>query len=185
MRPILLLSGLLLMAAASAVLAPPAGADPRCAVVRASGNAVQAGGAFTPWEGSTTLRARGRVLEGWMTILSTDSNAPITPPFRLVGFSKVTYDFGTSGSFSTWAVSQFRPDETFYNWQFEGSEIVGSPLDNPFGWGTGAFATATGWLRTRGSMRFADPPPPGVPNTLDTVLTGRICDIDWDLLVSD
>ncbi len=177
MRRTLLLASLALIA--STALAPAAGADPQCAVALASGTAEQAGGAFTPWTGPVTMLIRGRLLEGVVTLQSTDSNIPAAPPFRLVGFSKLTYDFGATGSFSTWGVSEFRPDATFYNWRFTSQEVLGSPLPNPFGWGTGAFSLATGWIRSHGAMRFADPPPPGVPNNLDFELSGRICGIDW------
>ena len=183
MRRTLLLASLVLIV--SATLATPASADPRCAVIRGSGTAEQEGGAFTPWEGPVTVRIRGRVLEGWVTLLSTDANAPVAPPFRLVGFSKLTYDFGEVGSFSTWGVTEFIPDDTFYNWEFTGHEVLGSPLEDLFAWGTGAFAVATGWLTPNGSMRFADPPPPGVPNNLDVVFRGRICGIDWSFLPND
>lgn len=180
MRRTLLLAGLVVVAAAA--LAPAAGAEPRCAVALASVTATQAGGAFTPWTGPVRMLIRGRVLDGTVTLQSTDSNIPAAPPFRLVGFSKLTYDFGDKGRFSTWGVSEFVPDATFYNWRFTSQEVLGSPLSNPFAWGTGAFALANGWLRSHGAMRFADPPPPGVPNNLDAELSGRICGVDWALL---
>ena len=176
----LILASLVIFALAAFAL--PAAGDPNCAVVQASGSAEQEGGAFTPWGGPVTMRVRGRVLEGWVTILATDSNIPAAPPFLLVGFSKVTYDFETEGSFHTWAVSDFEPDATFYNWEFGGFEVLGAPLEDPFAWGTGAFAVATGWIKSWGTMRFADPPPPGVPNNLDFQFSGRICGIDWDSL---